>query len=74
MKTTRLRLANSLLATVLAGTIVFAASPAVAKPDHGVSSPAAVPKPGTGNFVQRLIRELRSSDLEVSVGYPRVYT
>jgi hypothetical protein len=39
-----------------------------------VSSQAAVPRPGTGNFVQRLIRELRSSDLEVSVGYPRVYT
>ena len=74
MNTIVLSLAHSLLATVLGGTILFAASPAVAKPDDGVSSQAAMPKPGTGNFVQRLIRELRSSDLEVSVGYPRVYT
>jgi hypothetical protein len=35
-----------------------------------VSSHAPLPKPGTGNFVQRLIRELRGSGLEVSVGYP----
>jgi hypothetical protein len=37
-----------------------------------VSSHAPLPKPGTGNFVQRLIGELRSSGsgLEVSVGYP----
>jgi len=74
MKTVSLRLAHSLLATALAGTILFAASPALAEPDRGVSSQAAVPKPGTGNFVQRLIRQLRSSDLEVSVGYPRLYT
>ncbi len=33
-----------------------------------------MPKPGTGNFVQRFVRELRSSGLEVSVGYPRLYT
>jgi len=62
------------LATVLAGIIAFAASPAVATPDHGVSSQAAMPRPGTGNFVQRLIRELRSNGLEVSVGYPKLYT
>ena len=74
MKTVSPSLAHSLLATALAGTILFAAFPAAAEPDHGVSSQAAVPKPGTGNFVQRLIGELRSSDMEVSVGYPRVYT
>jgi hypothetical protein len=39
-----------------------------------VSSHAPLPKPGTGNFVQRLIRELRGSGLEVSVGYPMLYT
>jgi hypothetical protein len=63
---------------VLAVTAAFAtppeSQPAAATPDHQVSSQAAVPKPGTGNFVQRLIGELRSSDMEVSVGYPRVYT
>jgi len=74
MKTVSLNLAQSLVAAALAGTILFAASPAVAEPDRGVNSQAAVPKPGTGNFVQRLIGELRSSDMEVSVGYPRVYT
>jgi len=66
--------AHPLLAAVLAGIVVFAASPAVATPDHGPSSQAAVPKPGTGNFVQRFIRELRGNGLEVTVGYPRVYT
>ena len=74
MKTASPGLAHSLLATALAGTLLFAAFPAVAEPDHGVSSQAAVPKPGTGNFVQRLIGKLRSTDMEVSVGYPRVYT
>ena len=74
MKTVSLHLAHSLLATALAGTIFFAASPAVAEPDRGVNSQAAVPKPATGNFVQRFIGELRSSDMEVSVGYPRLYT
>jgi hypothetical protein len=58
----------------LTGTLLFAASQAPAEPNHGVGSQAAVPKPGTGNFVQRFIGELRSSDLEVSVGYPRLYT
>lgn len=41
---------------------------------HAGGSRAAVPKPGTGNFEQRFIRELRGNGLEVSVGYPRVYT
>jgi len=62
------------LAALLAGIAVFAASPAVAAPDHEMGSQAALPKPGTGNFVQRLIRDLRGNGMEVSVGYPRVYT
>jgi hypothetical protein len=70
--------ACSLLATMLAGTAAAAApngtQPKAVTQERTVSSQAAVPKPGTGNFAQRLIRELRSSDLEVSVGYPRVYT
>ncbi len=70
----RFGLAHSLLAAVLAGIVVFAAFPAAAAPGHETSNQAAVPKPGTGNFVQRLIRNLRSDGLEVSVGYPRVYT
>ena len=67
-----------LLATMLAGIAATAApggtQPTAGTPRHTVSSQAAVPKPGTGNFVQQFIRELRSNDLEVSVGYPRVYT
>ena len=74
MNAVRLSLAHSLLAMALTGTFLFAASPAAAEPNHGVGSQAAVPKPGTGNFAERFIRQLRSSDLEVSVGYPRVYT
>jgi hypothetical protein len=74
----RLRIGYALLALVLAGTVAFAAppggQPAGARPDHPVSSQAAMPKPGTGNFVQRLMRELRSSGLEVTVGYPKLYT
>jgi len=69
----RLSPAHWFLATVLAGTAVLAVFPAVATPDHGTSVQTAVPKPGTGNFVQRLIRELRSSGLEVSVGYPTLW-
>jgi hypothetical protein len=69
-----LRLVYSFLATVLAVTVAFAGppggQPAAARPNHPVNSHAAMPKPGTGNFVQRLIRDLRSSGLEVSVGYP----
>lgn len=75
---TRLRLVFSHLAAVLLGTVAFAAppggQPAAAMFGHGVSSQAAMPKPGTGNFVQRFIDELRSSGLEVSVGYPTLYT
>jgi hypothetical protein len=78
MNKIRLGLGYSLLATVLAGTAAFAAPPgsqsAAGTPDHRASSQAAEPKPGTGNFVQRLIGELRSSGLEVSVGYPMLYT
>lgn len=74
----RRSLEYSLLATVLAGAVALAASagsqPAAAAPDNKVSNQAAAPKPGTGNFVHRLVRELRSSGLEVSVGYPRLYT
>jgi len=66
--------AHSLMTAVLAGIVLFAASPAVATPDHETGSQAALPKPGTGNFVQRFIRELRGNGLEVSVGYPRLYT
>jgi hypothetical protein len=66
------------LATLLAGTAALAAPPgsqsAAATPGHGVISQAPVPKPGTGNFVERLIGELRSSGLEVSVGYPKLWT
>ena len=53
--------ACSVLASVLGATVVTAAP----------SRPQ--PSPVTGNFEQQLIRELRSMDLEVSVGYPRVY-
>ena len=74
MNAVRLSLAHSLLAMALTGTILFAASPAAAEPNHGAGSQAAVPKPATGNFEQRFIRELRSNGMEVSVGYPRVYT
>ena len=67
-----------LLAGMLASPATAAgpagSQPATVAPEHASSSRAAVPRPGTGNFVQRFIRELRSSDLEVSVGYPRVYT
>jgi hypothetical protein len=73
-----LRGGTALLAVMLAGTVAFAAppggQPAAARPDRPVSSQAAMPKPGTGNFVQRFVRELRSNGLEVSVGYPRLYT
>jgi hypothetical protein len=78
MKKLRLSLGYLLLATVLAGTAAFGAppesQPAAAKPGHGVSNHAAVPKPGTGSFVQRFIRSLRSNGWEVSVGYPTMYT
>jgi hypothetical protein len=67
-----------LLAPVLAGSVALAApqgrqSPA-STPEPPASSRAAVPRPGTGNFVQALIGDLRGRGLEVTVGYPRVYT
>ncbi len=74
MNAVRLSLAHSLLAMALTGTVWFAASPAVAESSHGAGSQAALPKPWTGNFEQRFIRELRSNGMEVSVGYPRLYT
>jgi len=71
-------LACALLATMAAGAASEAAppgtQPVTSTSEHTVSNHATLPKPGTGNFVQRLIRELRSNDMEVSVGYPRVYT
>jgi hypothetical protein len=71
-------LGYSLLATVLAGAVAFAAPAgsqrAAATPDNEVISQAALPKPGTGRFVRRLVRDLRNSGLEVSLGYPRLYT
>jgi hypothetical protein len=73
-----LRIGCALLALLLAGTVAFAAppggQPAGARPGQPVSSQAAMSKPGTGNFAQRFIRELRSNGLEVSLGYPRLYT
>jgi hypothetical protein len=74
MTAIRLSLAPFLLAMALTGAIAPAGSQAVAEPNQGVSSLAAVPKPGTGNFVERLILQLRSAGMEVSVGYPSVYT
>ena len=74
MKSVSLCFAQSLLAMALAGTVLLAADPAAAEPEQKVSSQAGVPKAGTGDFVQRLIDELRSGDMEVSVGYPRLYT
>lgn len=78
MKKIRLCLGYCLLAMVVAGTAAFAAPPgsppAAGRPDHPRNSHPVMPKPGTGNFVQSLVRELRSSGLEVSVGYPMLYT
>jgi hypothetical protein len=66
------------LASLLAGATASAAppgsQPTAVAPGPQVSSQAAAPKPGTGSFVQRLIGELRSGGLEVSVGYPTLYT
>ena len=78
MNSLKTSLGYSLLATVLAGSVALAAppgsQPSAPAPDLQVSSQAALPKPGTGNFVERFIRDLRSSGLEVSVGYPMLYT
>lgn len=73
-----LRGGAALLAVMLAGTVALAASPdgqpAAARRDGPVSSQATMPKPGTGDFVQQFVRELRSHGLEVTVGYPKLYT
>ncbi len=78
MSTTKAGLGYSLLATMLAGSIALAASPgsqpAAPVPQLQVSSQSALPKPGTENFVERLVRDLRSTGLEVSVGYSMLYT
>ena len=69
---------GSLPLRVLAGAAVLAAlagmHPAVAAPVREVTNQAAIPRPGTGNLVQTLMRDLRARGLEVSVGYPRLYT
>ena len=71
-------LRGPLLVTALAGAVALAtlaaALPAAAAPGPDASSHAAVPKPGTGHFVQTFVRDLRVRGLEVSVGYPRLYT
>jgi hypothetical protein len=78
MNSIRTSLGYSLLATVLAGSVALAApngsKPSVPAPDIQASSRAVLPKPGTGNFVERFVRDLRGSGLEVSVGYPMLYT
>ena len=53
----------------LAGT-----QPAAAAPARDVNSHAAIPRPGTGNFVQSFMHELRARGMEVTVGYPRLFT
>jgi len=65
-----------LTVVALAGSPAFAEPPGTlpSAPGLPVSSQAVLPRPGTGNFTERLIRQLRSHDLEVSVGYSRVYT
>jgi hypothetical protein len=78
MNSVKPSLGHPLLATVLAAAVASAAAagsqPAAATPDNGVISEAAAPRPGTGKFVRRLVRDLRNSGLEVSLGYPRLYT
>jgi len=78
MNTRKLVLGCALMATAFASSIVLAApqgsQSSASIPEPQVSHRAAVPKPGTGNFVQTLIRDLRGRGLEVTVGYPRLYT
>lgn len=77
MKKVGPRLGYSLLAAVLAGGALLAV-PAGSQAVPGAERPATagvpLPKPGTGNFDRRLMDELRGDDLEVSVGYPALYT
>jgi hypothetical protein len=72
------RIGCAFLALVLAGTVAFAApaasQPGQARPGHPAGSQTVLPRPGTGHFVQRFVRELRSNGLEVTVGYPKLYT
>jgi len=72
------RLQDSLLLKSLAvamGLVALAVvQAAVATPAGSAGSHAAVPKPGTGNFVQKFMRDLRDRGMEVTVGYPRLYT
>lgn len=78
MKHSSPRFRYSLLAALLVSGVALAApvgsqaSPTT--PDRKVSSHKPLPKPGTGNFTKRLLDELRGDDLEVSVGYPALYT
>ena len=78
MNSTKTSLGYSLLAIVLAGTVAIAAppvsQPSAAAKDVQFTSQAALPKPGTGNFAQSVVRKLRGNGLEVSVGYPMLYT
>ena len=78
MNSRKLGLECVLMAAALASSIVLAAPQgsrsSAPTPEPQVSHRAAVPKPGTGNFVQTLIRDLRGRGLEVTVGYPRLYT
>jgi hypothetical protein len=68
------RLLISIWAVALVASCPFSTSVSGPSPDPKVSGRAASPEPGTGNFVQSVIRELRSSGMEVSVGYPALYT
>jgi len=78
MNTTIASFGYSLLATVLAGSVALSASPgsqpSAPAPHVQATSQAALPKPGTDSFVERFVRDLRSTGLEVSVGYPVLYT
>lgn len=77
MNKIRLCLGYCLFAMVVAGAAAFAAAPgsppAAGRPGHPHNSHPIMPKPGTGNIVQSLVHELRSSGLKVSVGYPMLY-
>jgi len=69
---------GSLLTRLLAGAFALAAltgpQNAFAEPGRDAGSQVALPKPGTGHFVQAFVRELRARGMEVSFGYPRLYT
>ncbi len=75
MRRVRSRLGHAVVAALLLGGLVV---PAVSGPASATApdraSQTAVPKQGTGSFEKRLVQELRRSGLEVSVGYPALYT